>query len=96
MELCCCALSAACVYCIKFRFSGTYEELYDTVPWYLLTVISFFVAACVHPTLNGNWITDTAWAFSMYLEGVAVLPQLMFFRAKQKEIERFTSHFIAF
>jgi hypothetical protein len=96
MEMGSLALAVVCVYGIKVMFNGSYEEMYDTLPWYFLAAPSLIIACCVHPTLNMNFATDTAWAFSMYLEGVAVLPQLLFFKRKNKEIERFTSHFVAF
>jgi hypothetical protein len=96
MELTSLVLSLVCIYAIKFKFSETYEDIYDPIPWYYLAGPCFLIAACIHPTLNMFWLTDTAWAFSMYLEGVAVLPQLKFFKAKNSEIERFTSHFVAF
>lgn len=35
-----------------------------------------------HPTLNNNFFTDTAWAFSLYLEAVAIMPQLYLFQKK--------------
>jgi hypothetical protein len=96
VELCSLVLAVVCVYAIRVKFGGSYEEMYDTLPWYYLAAPSLVVACCIHPTLNMNFLTDTAWAFSMYLEGVAVLPQLLFFKRKNKEIERFTSHFVAF
>eukprot|EP01138_Halocafeteria_seosinensis_P012279 gb/GECG01012548.1/.p1 GENE.gb/GECG01012548.1/~~gb/GECG01012548.1/.p1 ORF type:complete len:142 (+),score=13.75 gb/GECG01012548.1/:1-426(+) len=35
-----------------------------------------------HPSLNSNFFTDTAWAFSLYLEAVAIIPQLYLFQKK--------------
>jgi hypothetical protein len=60
-----------------------------------LIVPSLLVALVFHPSLNNNYITDTAWAFALYLEAVCILPQLtMFQRAKDKEVEMYTGNFV--
>lgn len=45
----------------------------------VLVVPTLLVAAIMHPNLNNNWFTDTAWAFALYLEAVAILPQIILF-----------------
>lgn len=61
-------------------------------------VVPCFVGACIiHPRLNGNFVTDTAWTFACYLETFAMVPQLYLFnRTKKAEgvVEDFTSHFV--
>jgi len=53
------------------------------------------LAALLHPNLNNNFFTDTAWTFALYLEALAILPQLaMFHRQKDKEVEPFTANFV--
>lgn len=53
------------------------------------------LALVLHPNLNNFWATDSAWAFALYLEAVAVLPQLrMFQKAREKAIEPFTANFV--
>jgi len=47
--------------------------LYAAVPCLILAV--FF-----HPSLNHEWVSDTSWAASMYVESVAMLPQLYMFQ----------------
>ena len=41
-----------------------------------LVIPALVIAMVLHPSLNGNWITDTAWAFALYLEAVAIMPQV--------------------
>ena len=39
------------------------------------------LAQIIHPALNGNALTDISWTFALYLEAVAVFPQIyMFFK----------------
>jgi ER lumen protein retaining receptor len=45
--------------------------------------------------INQDWTPfEMIWAFSIYLEAVAILPQL-FLLQKQGEVENLTSHYVA-
>lgn len=59
-----------------------------------LAVPCLVLAMIVHPTLNQNFFTDTAWTFALYLETVAVIPQLYMFQKSNKEVEEWTAHFV--
>ncbi len=61
--------------------------------WYVLVPTSFVVALAVNP---GAWFTFTAQvlvAFTMYVEAVALFPQLYLIR-KMDDVEALTSHYI--
>ncbi|KAK8816271.1 endoplasmic reticulum retaining receptor [Blastocystis sp. ATCC 50177/Nand II] len=61
----------------------------------LLILPSIICALIVHPQRSGKGWVDVAWAISMYLESVSILPQLhMFKKDRTGEIEAFTSHFV--
>ena len=61
----------------------------------LLILPALILALIVRPQRSGNGFYDYLWAASMYLEGVAILPQLhMFQKNRTGEIESFTSHFV--
>jgi hypothetical protein len=49
-----------------------------------LVAPALVLAVLLHPSLNNNWLTDTAWAFALYLEAVAMLPQVWLFNEMQK------------
>jgi hypothetical protein len=61
--------------------------------------IAFLVLPClllatvIHPTLNQNFVTDVAWTLALYLETLAVIPQLYMFQ-KSGSVEPWTSHFV--
>ncbi len=40
-----------------------------------------------HPSLNSSFIGDTPWTYALYLEALAMFPQLDIFRKKFGEIE---------
>jgi len=73
-------------------FGAVYIPEQFGVVW--LVAGAALLGALLHPNLNGNFATDTAWAFALYLEAVAVLPQLfMFQKSREKEVEFFTANF---
>lgn len=53
------------------------------------------LAILVHPNLNADFISDTAWTYAMYLESAALLPQLyMFQKQSSGVVELLTAHFV--
>lgn len=79
------------IYLIMFQYKSTYEVKYDAfgnlhVPEELGIV--YLVVPCIlfgmlfHPNLNMNWFADVSWAISLYLEAVAILPQLYMFQKR--------------
>ena len=67
----------------------------------VLAAPALLVAVLLHPALNGNFLTDTAWAFALYLEAVAMLPQFVLFdsaradrSAEISEIEPLEANFV--
>jgi ER lumen protein retaining receptor len=71
------------------------NETEDSVDYKYLTVPAIILALLVHTSLNRNILTDVAWSFSMYLEGMAIFPQLHLFRTKGGQIETYTSHYVS-
>lgn len=64
-----------------------YGILYIVGPALVLSIL-------LHPSLNNFWLSDVAWTFALYMEAVAILPQLYMFHRKGGEVESFTSHFV--
>lgn len=48
-----------------------------------LVLPAFILAIIFHPSLNNNILTDTAWTFALYLEAVAMIPQVMLYQEVQ-------------
>ncbi len=80
---------------ISVSYRDTYNEEFDTVYWGYLTIPALGLALLIHTNLNHNVITDAAWTFSMYLETVAIYPQIDLFVKKRGQIESFTGHYVA-
>eukprot|EP00579_Thalassiosira_antarctica_P010216 CAMPEP_0201908642 /NCGR_PEP_ID=MMETSP0903-20130614/695_1 /ASSEMBLY_ACC=CAM_ASM_000552 /TAXON_ID=420261 /ORGANISM="Thalassiosira antarctica, Strain CCMP982" /LENGTH=349 /DNA_ID=CAMNT_0048443035 /DNA_START=55 /DNA_END=1105 /DNA_ORIENTATION=- len=63
--------------------------VYLAVPMLILAII-------VHPNLNSDFMSDAAWTYAMYLESVALVPQLFMFQKQTSGVvELLTAHFVA-
>lgn len=88
-------LATACVVLMSTRLKSTYQQDVDSfgalhIPTefgtaYIL-VPCLLLAMLIHPTLNKDFLADTAWTFSMYLESMAIVPQLFMFQKQAKGI----------
>lgn len=78
---------------------GQYEESHEKA--YDSCHINLFIAAClvlayfVHPHLNNKKVPDMAWTAGLYLESIAMVPQLYLLTKKGGEVENLSSHYIA-
>jgi len=97
-------LASVALYACMFPFKHTYQAELDKfgellVPPGLgavyLAVPILLLAILVHPNLNADFISDTAWTYAMYLESAALLPQLyMFQKQSSGVVELLTAHFV--
>ncbi|XP_038211737.1 ER lumen protein-retaining receptor [Zerene cesonia] len=82
--------SYATVYLMYVKFKATYDHNHDTFR------IEFLLVPCVILALLINrefTFLEVLWTFSIYLESVAILPQL-FLVSKTGEAESITSHYL--
>jgi len=86
-------LAGSIVYMCRFRYDKTHDPATDTLNHLWLMGPSAVMALIFHPTLNSFLPSDMAWAFALYLESVAVLPQLFMFQ-KEGQAQPFTAHFL--
>lgn len=93
----CLALAVICsiLYSAHGSHARTYEQSSDTcaIMWLLIScaVLSF----AIHPSLNNRAIPDMMWTMAMYVEAVAMVPQLFMLTKKGGEVESLASHYIA-
>jgi len=92
-------LTLLCVIALVYMITTSYKESYnadmDVISWTWLVVPTLALALLFHTNLNRNLLTDAAWTFSMYLETVAIYPQIHLFVKKGGYIEPFTSHYVS-
>jgi len=83
------------LYVIHKRYRASYQAEHDSLPIWHAVLPLMLLAAVLHGDLNHNWYFDSVWTFSMYLDTVAMLPQLWLLVHKGGAVEALTSHYVA-
>lgn len=73
----------------------SYEKQNDSCQIYWFIVVCAVLAYFVHPHLNNRKLPDMAWTCALYLESIAMVPQLFLLTKKGGEVENLSSHYIA-
>ncbi|KIM30479.1 hypothetical protein M408DRAFT_328062 [Serendipita vermifera MAFF 305830] len=79
------------LYLIRFQFRTTYDPNLDTFRVEYLLVPSFILGLIFNYEFT---LTEVMWSFSIFLEAVAIFPQL-FILQRTGEAEAITTHYIA-
>ncbi|XP_023949488.1 ER lumen protein-retaining receptor isoform X1 [Bicyclus anynana] len=90
MKLVFIAASYATVYLMYVKFKATYDHNHDTFRIEFLLIPTLILALLVNREFTA---LEVLWTFSIYLESVAILPQL-FLVSKTGEAESITSHYL--
>jgi hypothetical protein len=77
------------------RYKTTYQQELDTFPLWKLMPGAILLGCAVHGNLNHSPFFDKIWTISLWLDTLAMLPQLWMLIAKGGEIEALTSNFVA-
>ena len=84
------ASSAGTVYLMFAKFKATYDHNHDTFRVEILLAPVAILALVLNHEFS---VMEVLWTFSIYLESVAILPQL-FMVSKTGEAETITSHYL--
>jgi len=84
------AASGATVYLMYVKFKATYDHNHDSFRIEFLLIPSALLALVLNHEFT---LMEVLWTFSIYLESVAILPQL-FMVSKTGEAESITSHYL--
>jgi len=84
------AASYATCYLIYMKFKATYDHNHDTFRVEFLIAPAVILALLINHDFT---FLEILWTFSIYLESVAILPQL-FMVSKTGEAESITSHYL--
>lgn len=84
------------LYLIYHKFKSTYGRSQDTFRIEYLLGVCGLLALLIHDRRPEAYVlVEILWTFSIYLEAVAILPQL-FMIQRTKEAETITSHYLFF
>lgn len=82
------------LFCIYKSHRGTHNvDLDSSCNLQTMALCCFVFAVLVHPDLNNRPVFDTLWTTALYLDVIAMIPQLIMM-SKCKEVEALTSHFV--
>ncbi|XP_076301899.1 ER lumen protein-retaining receptor [Lasioglossum baleicum] len=82
--------SYATVFLMYMKFKATYDHNHDTFRIEFLLLPTLVLALLINHEFSA---VEVLWSFSIYLESVAILPQL-FLVSKTGEAESITSHYL--
>ena len=85
--------SSLTVYWIAVKYNKGYDKEHDTFRIAFL-IVPALALAIITPKPDMYSLVDTLWTASIYLEAVAILPQLFLIR-RTGEVENITSNYIA-
>ena len=69
---------------MKHSLTRQSQESLEVMKWYYMTPPMFILAYFIHPGLNYFSPLDILWTFGLYLESVALLPQVLLFQKRGK------------
>lgn len=84
-------ITATTLYGIYFKYEHTNELLLDTIRIEYLIVPAAILAGFVN---HENSFMEILWTFSIYLEAIAIIPQILFVK-KTGEAESLTIYYIS-
>jgi ER lumen protein retaining receptor len=82
--------SIATVYLMFVKFRATYDKNHDVFRLELLIIPAFVLALLVNHEYS---VMEIMWTFSIYLEAVAIMPQL-FMLSRTGSAETITAHYL--
>jgi len=73
---------------------GSYQTGEDTLDVRNLIMVAFVLAVVVHPSLNAWTPFDILWTAHLYVDAVAMVPQLWMISKASGQVRGFTAHYI--
>jgi len=74
---------------------GTYQKDKDTVDVQTIVFLCFVLAVIVHPEMDHALLFDIAWTTSLYVDSVAMIPQIWMITKNGGLIDGLTGHSVA-
>merc|ERR1719473_2114106 len=82
------------IYCVFKSHRQTYQEEQDTFQVQAIALGCFVLAVLVHPDLNNRPVFDTIWTTALYIDVIAMVPQLWMMSKTRGDVEALNCHFV--
>jgi len=82
------------IHCVFKTHRHTYQEDCDTLNVVMAAIICFVLAVLIHPDLNARPVFDTLWATGLYIDVIAMVPQLWMMSKIGGDVEALNCHFV--
>merc|ERR550514_551955 len=79
---------------IYVAHKGSYQSNDDTLDVRNLIMVAVVLAVLIHPTLNAWTPFDILWTIHLYVDAVAMVPQLWMISKAGGQVKGFTAHYI--
>lgn len=80
--------------CVYKTHKSSYQKEHDSFNVMIVLIVCVALAAMLHPDLNNRPVFDTFWTAALYIDVVAMLPQLSMMAKIGGQVEALTSHFV--
>jgi len=82
------------IHCVFKTHRHTYQEEYDSLNVVMAAIVCFVLAVLIHPDLNARPVFDTLWTTALYIDVIAMVPQLWMMSKVGRDVEALNCHFV--
>jgi len=93
LDVCALLMALQIIYCVFRSHAKTYQED-DSQSVQMIAFGCTALAAVLHPDLNSRPLFDTLWTTALYIDVIAMMPQLRLMAKTRGKVEALTSHFV--
>jgi len=83
------------LYYVYIRHKATYQREHDAVDVTFLVMAAFLLGSLVHPSLLPKAALNTVWMAHLWIDAVALVPQLWMISKADGKVHGLTLHYIA-
>jgi len=94
-DICSLILVFGLLYNVLVHQKDTYQGDEDSCPTFPLALLALILGVLLHGDMNSRPVFDTLWMTGLFVDVVAVLPQLWLISRTGKRAAALTSHYIA-
>merc|ERR1719465_206313 len=83
------------LFCVFVAHKASYQSEADTLDVRNLIMVAVLLAVLIHPSMNAWTPFDILWTAHLYIDAVAMVPQLWMISKAGGQVSGLTAHYIA-